>query len=69
MNVLEFAHQILDMQDEINHLRSEVARLQKFEAEYNTLLDESIKHGEHMMTGWLNLLLSERITVNPQQSN
>jgi hypothetical protein len=64
MNVIQFAHEVLDMQDEIARLNREVTRLMKVEADYHQLLGDSIEHGEKMMVGWIDVLLSDRITIN-----
>ncbi len=56
MQVVKFAQEILNMQDEIYFLREEVERLQLYEKRYNELLISSIQHSEKMM---YNLISSE----------
>jgi cell division septum initiation protein DivIVA len=57
MNVVKFAHEVLDMQDRIIELEREVTRLQRIEDSYNELLTSSIQHSEKMMFNTLNMLL------------
>lgn len=64
MNVVKFAHEILDMQDEIVRLNREVTRLLKIEEDYHRLLDDSIKHSEKMVGGVLALMLDDRIKMS-----
>ncbi len=58
MNIINFAHKILEMQEEIEYLRGEVARLQNYERMYSDLLNTSVSHGENMMCNILNLCLT-----------
>ena len=48
-NVVDFAHEIIAMEEEINYLRAENKQLKEYEEKYTKLLDESIKHGNTMM--------------------
>lgn len=64
MNVVQFAYQVIEMQDRIDALEHEVTRLSKIEHQYNELLDSSVTHGEQMMGGWLKLLLSDRVKID-----
>ncbi len=52
---VKLAREVLDMQNEIEHLRYRLARAEEFEAKYNALLSESITHSDQMMFGMLNL--------------
>lgn len=65
MNVVKFAHEILDMQDEIVRLNREVTRLMKIEEDYNRLLNDSLQHSQKMVGGVLALMLDDRIKINP----
>lgn len=53
MNVIDFAHDILDMQDRIRTLEAENAALQKYKKDYISLLNSSMEHNQAMM---LNML-------------
>lgn len=64
MDVVKFAHQVLAMQSHIEALEREVTRLMWFEEKYNELIAAELEHNEMMMVGWMDLLLSDRITVN-----
>lgn len=56
MNVVTFAEDILSMSRELGYLRKEVARLKRYEAEYTTLVRDSIRHSEQSTINTLNLL-------------
>lgn len=64
MNVVKFAHEILDMQDEIVRLNREVTRLMKIEEDYNRLLNDSLQHSQKMVGGVLALMLDDRIKIS-----
>jgi hypothetical protein len=66
--VNEMAREILDIQDELHDLRREVARLRKIEAEFNQYLGESLAHGEKMMVGWLDLILSGNLNLPEEKA-
>lgn len=68
-DVLRFANQILDMEEEIINLRRENTRLLKYEHMYNELLNESVRHGEKMMVNTLNLLMTPGVTEALQKSS
>lgn len=63
MNVVKLAHEVIHMQRRIDYLEGEVERLREYEQKYHDELDASIRHGEQVMVGWLDLLLSDRVTV------
>lgn len=65
MIAVKLANEILDMQDEIVRLNREVTRLMKIEADYYNLIAADTEHHEKMMGGWLALLLSDRIKIEP----
>lgn len=56
MNAVTFAEEILAMSRELDYLRKEVSRLKHYEAEYNTLVRDSIRHSEQSTINTLNLL-------------
>lgn len=61
-DVVNFAHDILDMNQELVMLRKEVERLKEYEQKYFDLLSESIKHGQDMMGNILMLTLTPGVT-------
>ena len=62
-DLLAFADEIRELYRDNEYLRSEVERLAEYERKYHELLDQSVKHGEQMMVGWLDLLLSKKVTI------
>lgn len=57
MNAVTFANEILAMSRELDSLRNEVARLKHYEAEYNTLVRDSIRHSHKMMANTMDLIM------------
>lgn len=55
------AYEVADLWESNQNLRSEVARLQKFEQMYHELLNESVKRGQEDIGNWMKLLMSDRI--------
>lgn len=62
-DVVDFAHQVLDMDHELHNLRAEVMRLREVEQRYNVFLRESIQSGQQQVAGWLELLTSGRLEI------
>lgn len=58
MNVTDFAYVILDMEEELTHLRAENERLKWFEEEYHKLMCDSIRHSQKTMVNTLHLLMT-----------
>jgi xylose isomerase len=58
MNVLAFAHEIIDMQRRIEHLEAENMELLRYREEYFDLLNGNIEHSREMMGGMLRLALT-----------
>jgi hypothetical protein len=58
MDVVDFAYQIIKMQNRIETLEYENARLQRYEHDYNELLDQSIQHSSAMMRGLMEVCLT-----------
>ena len=66
MNIAtELAHQILDMQDELEFLRRENARLREYKEMYHKEVKGSIEYSNQMIGGLLSLVLSDRIKFEP----
>jgi hypothetical protein len=61
----DFAREIVAMERRMEFLECEVDRLREIETRYHELLDQSVKHGEQMMVGWLNLLTSDKVEIKP----
>lgn len=58
LDIVDFAHQILEMQDKIDYLKAENARLNWFKKEYYDLLESTNKHNEVMLLNTLDLFLT-----------
>jgi hypothetical protein len=56
-SVVDFAYEIIAMQEEILFLQEENERLKEYKAKYTKLLDDSIKHGHKMMGNVLSAYL------------
>jgi hypothetical protein len=55
------AYQVVDLWEENQRLRHELARSEKYEKLYNDEIMAGVRHGEKMMGSWLELLLSGRM--------
>ena len=62
MNVVDFARQIIAMQDKIADLQWENERLRKYERDYNELLNESLTHNQRMVGNMLSVLMTPGVT-------
>ncbi len=58
MNVLKFAHEVLAMQERIEDLEYENARLRRFEKDYNDLLNSSLQHNQEMSLNMLKVIMT-----------
>ena len=58
MNVVDFAYQIIEMQNKIVELEIENARLRKYERDYHDMMEQSIQHSSAMMVNILNLCMT-----------
>lgn len=57
ISIVDMAHEIIDMDDELNYLRGEVIRLKEYEKKYFQLLQDSTAHNHHMVLGMLDLAM------------
>jgi hypothetical protein len=51
MSAIDFAYEVIEMQQTIAELKRELYRLRDVEERYNTLMNESMAHSEGMMLG------------------
>lgn len=58
LDIVDFAHQILKMQDKIDRLEAENAHLNWFKKEYYDLLESTNNHNEVMLLNTLDLFLT-----------
>ena len=57
-SVVDFAHQILEMQDTISAQHREITRLMWYEEQYHELLGDSLDHNAKMLGGLLTLAMT-----------
>ena len=69
MNVVDFARQIIAMQDKIADLQWENERLRKYEREYNELLNESLEHNQRMAGNMLALIMTPGVVESFAKNN
>lgn len=62
--VTQLAREVLEMEKEIHLLRAEVVRLREYEQKYHDEIRAGIEHGEKMMVGWLDLLMSGQVKMD-----
>jgi len=61
VNAVEFARNILDMQELIEWQEAELDRLHEIEEKYNALLDSSLSHSKKMAGNTLKMLLTSGV--------
>lgn len=69
MHVVDFAYQVIEMQDRITELEIENERLRRFEHDYNELLNDSLAHSHTMMGNTLKLFLTPGVVEACQANN
>lgn len=69
MNVIDFAHDILDMQDRIRHLEAENAALMDYKQKYISLLNGNLEHNQAMMLTMLDAVMTPGVIDAMQQRN
>ena len=55
MDVVKFAHAIIELNNRVEQLEWENAELRRYREDYNNLLNESVAHSRTMMGGMLEL--------------
>jgi hypothetical protein len=68
MDVVDFAYQVIEMNERIRDLEVENERLRRFEHDYNELLNDSLAHSHVMMGNTLRLFLTPGV-VEACQAN
>lgn len=63
---VQLASEILELKEENERLKHENFQLRAYRDKYNELLGQSVAHGEKMMGGILELLLTKDITDRPE---
>jgi hypothetical protein len=69
MNVVDFAYQVIEMQELINALVEENSQLRDYKEKYQKLLDEDTKHHKAMMGNILSLCLTPGVVEACQKNN
>ena len=57
MDIVDFAYQVIEMNERIRNLEFENSSPRRFEHDYNELLNESLAHRHSMMGNTLKLFL------------
>jgi hypothetical protein len=58
MDIVDFAYQVIEMNERIRDLEVENERLRRFEHDYNELLNDSLAHSQVMIGNTLKLFLT-----------
>lgn len=64
MDVVKLAHQVIWMQNRLDDLEAENAKLRVMRDEFAEHVRGELQHNEKMMVNWLDLLLSDRVKIN-----
>jgi hypothetical protein len=64
IDVVDFAYQVINMQNELYELSMEVERLKEIELKYKLLLQESYDHSTQMTNNLFGMLLDKTLVVN-----
>lgn len=62
------AYELVEFWEEHQRALDEIERLRDYERKYRELLGESLQHGEKMMVGWMDLLMSDRVKIVKEPS-
>lgn len=68
MDIVDFAYQVIEMNERIRDLEFENNRLRRFEHDYNELLNESLAHNQVMMGNTLKLFLTPGVIEACQEN-
>ena len=55
MNIIDFARQVIDMQETLDWQTDEISRLLEIEKKYKALLGESLEHSQTMVGNMFKL--------------
>lgn len=68
-DVVDMAYQVIEMDRELQRLRSDKVELIELRKKYMELLNGSIAHGEHMIGGLLKIALTPGVMDAIEQHN
>jgi hypothetical protein len=69
MDIVDFAYQVIEMNQRISDLEFENNRLRRFEHDYNELLNESLAHSHAMIGNTLKLFLTPGVIEACQENS
>ena len=69
MDIVDFAYQVIEMNERIRDLEVENERLRRFEHDYNELLNESLAHSHAMIGNTLKLFLTPGVIEACQENS
>jgi hypothetical protein len=69
LDIVDFAHQVIEMNERIRDLEFENSRLRRFEHDYNELLNESLAHSHAMIGNTLKLFLTPGVIEACQENS
>jgi hypothetical protein len=68
LDIVDFAYQVIEMQNRIVDLEIENERLRKYEFDYNELLNDSLAHSQVMIGNTLKLFLTPGVIEACQEN-
>lgn len=68
MDVVDFAHQVIEMHNRITALEQENERLRQYKKDYNDVLNESLAHSQAMIGNTLKLFLTPGVVEACQKN-
>ena len=69
MNIIDFAYQVIEMQERITELEMKNEQLIWYKEEYNKLLDSSLQHNQEMISNMFKLCMTPGVIEACQQNN
>ena len=68
MNIVDFAYQVIEMQDRITELEIQNEKLNWYKEEYHNLLESSTQHNQAMMGNILKLCMTPGVVKACQEN-
>jgi hypothetical protein len=68
LDIVDFAYQVIEMNERIRDLEVENERLRRFEHDYNELLNDSLAHSHVMIGNTLKLFLTPGVIEACQEN-
>lgn len=67
MKIVDFAYQVIEMNEKIRELEFENERLRQYEHDYYELLNSSLSHNQEMIVNTLRLAMTPRVVESCQE--